>query len=175
MSPFFRLDAYWTPRWSGARLSVYSIFLLLFSVLICRKSRSRSWLFLLGFYVGPSNLYALDIGIILTLASAILVAVTALSAPEGPWEKGWFVRLILMISGFALPLFLWAAYLAFNGALSDYVSFYYYAYIFKMMPLSAKALSSGDFHLAIPGCCSSSLPYPVSGVCLFGSRATKGL
>lgn len=138
-------NPFWLPRWSGARLAVYILFWFLFRYHAEGPVRGRGRrLFFLGLFVGLSNLYALDVGIHLTAAGIFMLAVELPRAVRSGEGYRPVVRdLIRCSSGFFLPLFLWGAYLAANGALTDYIVTYYYYYIVLLMPISTKILS-GD-------------------------------
>lgn len=143
------LDAYWVPRWSGARLAAYLVFLLILRRLYSQGSGVNRWRFMAGLFTGASNLYALDTGIHLTLVGAFILFVSAIAPPRRDFKTG-FRDLATVLCGFALPLALWAAYLAYHGTLSQYLSVYYIAYIVRLMPISAEALSGGDISALNP-------------------------
>lgn len=143
------MDAYWVARWSGARLVPYLVFFLILRRIYGRDDGARVWVFIAGLVAGASNLYALDTGIHLTLAGASILIITALTTPLGVLKKG-VGSLAAALCGFVLPIALWAAYLAYNGAFLEYIKVYYLIYIIKMMPISARALSGGSFSMLVP-------------------------
>jgi len=140
------INPFWLPRWSGARLAVYILFWFLYRRHAEGPGQGRGLrLFSLGLFVGLSNLYALDVGIHLTVAGVFMLAVELPRVVRaGKDELKHAARGLIMCSaGFFLPLFIWGAYLAANNALADYLATYYYYYIVLLMPISAKILS-GD-------------------------------
>jgi len=143
------LDAYWAPRWSGARLAAYLVFLLILRRLYSQGPGVNKWRFIGGLFAGASNLYALDTGIHLTLCGAFILFMSAIAPPGRDFKTG-FRNLATALCGFFLPLALWAAYLAYHGALSQYLKTYYFIYIIKMVPISAEALSGGDISAINP-------------------------
>ncbi|MBI2413852.1 MAG: hypothetical protein HYV24_11670 [Deltaproteobacteria bacterium] len=137
----YGLDAYWVARWSGARLAVYIIFLMLINRYFETERRNRVWLFSIGLLAGLSNLYAFDVGIHITLASISIICSAMLI--RSSFNTGNLKNLMIPIAGFLLPTGAWAVYLAMKGALVNYASIYYYTYMFQLMPISVKALSGG--------------------------------
>jgi len=146
----FGFNPYWMPRWSGARLAVYALLLLLYIQHVERpKTGARGRLFVLGLVTGLANLYALDVGIHLTATGAAMFAVTFFGTKKGNF-RGSARRFAAALAGFFLPLSLWAAYLAYYGALLRYISTYYYVYIFQLMPISTEILSGGEINFRNP-------------------------
>ncbi len=146
----FGFNPYWLPRWSGARLAVYVILLLLYIQHVERpKSGANTRLFVLGLITGLANLYALDVGIHVTATGAAMLAVTFFGEQKGNIRDS-AKDLAAALAGFFLPLSLWATYLAYQGALLKYISTYYYVYIFQLMPISTKILSGGDINSSNP-------------------------
>jgi len=143
------MDAYWVARWSGARLAFYLLFLLTLARAYTAEGGNRRWVFIAGLIAGVSNLYALDTGIHLTLAGAAVIVITAVTTRAGELKKG-LAALASAVCGFAIPLFIWALYLAYNGSLAEYLRVYYLVYIMEMMPISARALSGGSLSLLAP-------------------------
>jgi len=143
----FGLHSFWVPRWSGARLAVYIGFLLLYMRHVKRTETGASArLFTLGLMTGLANLYALDVGIHITAVSAAMVVITFFGTTRSGIRKP-ALKFTAALAGFMLPLLLWAAYLAYHGALHGYVTTYYYVYMFQLMPISTKILSASDMNL----------------------------
>ncbi len=142
----FGFHPFWLPRWSGARLAVY-IAILLYYMRHVKKGDdgAKTRLFTLGVLTGLTNLYALDVGIHITAAGAAMVIIIFLGTKHVSLKKN-VSRLALCIAGFLLPLILWAAYLAYHGSLTGYISTYYYVYMFQLMPISTEILSGSSLY-----------------------------
>lgn len=140
----YGLSSYWMAKWSGSRLVFYILFFMIMQRFledgIERKTAKK--FFLVGMFAGASNLYAFDIGIHLTLASIFLIIIGFIMRPR--FDIPNLKYLAAGSAGFFLPLGLWAAYLAVNGLLIEYIKVYYYLYMFLLMPISVKALSGGE-------------------------------
>jgi len=145
---FFGFHPFWTPRWSGARLAVYIAFLLLYMRHINRTERGANFrLFALGLFTGLANLYALDVGIHITAASAAMVVITFFGT-ERKGMKEAALKFFTALAGLMLPLILWAVYLAYHSTLYMYISTYYYVFMFQLMSLSVQILSEGDMNFS---------------------------
>lgn len=143
----FGFHPYWLPRWSGARLAVYIGFLLFYMSHVKKpEAGAYTRLFFLGLLTGLTNLYAFDVGIHITAASAAMVLITFFGTRADSRGKS-LLKLAISLAGFLLPLVLWAAYLAYHGSLYGYISTYYYVYMFQLMPISSKILSVRSLRL----------------------------
>lgn len=149
----FGFDPFWLPRWSGARLAVYIGFVLfLRRHLAAREGNAFLRLFLLGLYVGLSNLYAFDVGIHLTITGFFIYCIVFLTRPVA-LTKEKIMSFAISFAGFFAPLIAWSFYLHHHVALKGYIEAYYYLYMVVVMPISAKILSGGYITLANPRIC----------------------
>jgi len=140
----YGLSSYWMAKWSGSRLTVYMLFFMMIQTFLedGMEQKAAKRLFLTGMFAGVSNLYAFDVGIHLTLTTIFLIFIAFIMRPC--FDARNLKNLAAGSAGFLLPLVLWAAYLALNGVLFEYIKVYYYLYMVLLMPISVKALSGGD-------------------------------